>query len=112
MRLTTKVVISIAAVGLISWGSIVGHSEWSAYQQEREAHQLKDAIHNELVSALVTINESLGFCGTPKMWAIDKAQTITGLGDDEVIEMAANYARYNGVPVHAYDEKEIRLLIR
>ncbi len=59
MRLTTKVVISIAAVGLISWGSIVGHSEWSAYQQEREAHQLKDAIHNELVSALVTINESL-----------------------------------------------------
>jgi hypothetical protein len=112
MHSFTKVIISIVSVGLISWGSIVGHAEWTAHQQVREAHRLKDAIHNELITALETINEPLGFCGTPKMWAIDKAQTITGLGYDEVIEMAANYARYNGVPVHAYDEEELTLLIK
>ena len=110
MHSFAKVIISIVSVGLISWGSIVGHSEWSAYQQEREAHRVKDAIHNELVVALETINEPLSFCGTPRMAAIDKAQTITGLGYKEVIEMAANHAIDTVVPVHAYDEEELRIL--
>ena len=108
MRFIVKAMISIAAVGLISWGSISGHSEWLSYQQEREARRLKVSTHNELIAALETINEPLGFCGTPRMWAIHKAKTISGLGDAEVIELAANYARYNGVSVHAYDEEEIK----
>lgn len=112
MHFFTKAIISVASIGLIGWGSIIGHLEWSAYQEEIEVHNFKDAINNELISALETINEPLGFCGTPREWAIHKAKTITGLGYDEVIEMAANYARYNGVPVHAYDEEKTRLLTR
>jgi len=110
MHFFTKIIISVASIGLIGWVSVIGHFEWAAFQEEREAHRLKDAIHNELVVALETINEPLGFCGTPRMWAIHKAKTITGLDYDEVIEMAATHAIDTGVPVHAYDEEEIRLL--
>ncbi len=110
MRFIVTIMISIAAVGLISWGSILGHSEWSAYQEEKEVHRAKDAIHNELIAALEEINEPLGFCGTPRMWAIHKAKTITGLGHDEVIEMAAAYAEELGIPVHAYDEERLTKL--
>ncbi len=107
MRLFPKVIISIASIGLISWGSIVGFSEWSAYQQEKEAHRLMDTGQNKLVMALETINEPVGFCGTPRMAAMHTAKAITGLESDQVIELAANYARYNGVPVHAYDGEVI-----
>ncbi len=110
MRFIVRIMISIAAVGLISWGSILGHSEWSVFQEEREAHRVNDAIHNELITALETINEPLGFCGTPRMWAVHKAKTITGLGYDEIIEMAAAHAEELGVPVHAYDEERLTKL--
>ena len=110
MRLISKIAILIASVGLISWGSILGHSEWSAYQQEKEAHRAKDAIHNELVTALEVINRPVDKCGFPRDQAVNKAQMITGLGYSEVVEMAANHARDQGVPVYAYDEEEIRVI--
>ena len=110
MQFIGTTLISIAAVGLISWGSIVGYSEWSVYQEEREAHRVKDVIYYDQITALETINEPLGFCGTPRMWAVHKAKTITGLGYDEVIEMAAAHAEELGVPVHAYDEERLTKL--
>ena len=110
MRLIFKAVISITTVGLISWGSIVGHSEWSAYQQVKEANMAKGATHNELISALEVINIPVFRCSFPRDQAVNKAQMITGLGYSEVVEMAANHARDQGVPVHAYDEEEIRVL--
>jgi hypothetical protein len=110
MHLISKIVISLATVGLISWGSILGHSEWSAYQQVREAHRTKDAIHVDLISSLEVINRPVDKCAFPRDQAVNKAQMITGLGYSEVVEMAANHARDQGVPVHAYDEEEIRVI--
>ena len=60
IRLTSKVVILIDTVGLIGWGSILGYSEWSTYQQQREAKRVKGAIQAELVTALEDINTAWG----------------------------------------------------
>lgn len=62
---------------------------------------------SDLVLALEEINRPFDFCGTPQEQAIHKAKTITGLTRDKVIEMAANHAIEQGMPVYANQEEHI-----
>lgn len=70
-------------------------------------HQNELTPQNELVLALEEINRPIDFCGTPRLQAIETVKEITGLGYEKVIEMAASYARYFGIPENAYHEERI-----
>lgn len=70
-------------------------------------HQSDTPPQNELILALVEINRPVDFCGTPRLQAIETVKEITGLNYDKVIEMAASYARYFGIPENAYHEERI-----
>jgi hypothetical protein len=86
-------------------GLIVGAVFYGQYQLLE--NQQQSAPHSELILALEEINRPVDFCGTPRLQAIETVKNITGLDPDKVIEMAANYARYVGIPENAYQEERL-----